>query len=245
MINKIITLVFLTQSLCLTANTVTTTLPLKNNIKADSNKTNIEQGSWVKITGKVSLKIQSTENDPNKNYENITFLLKYKKDSLIWISARKGLEIVQLQLTKDSIVVLNRLNKTYYSRSTEDSISSFFLKINHDLFFRFMTILNQQEYKPNSLKAVYQKLFSREVNLTDSIFYKQEKNTLEELQIHEKQIKINISATYEQGALSKIDLVIENNINEKTYFVFNILKIEEKDKEKVYFKTPKNYEKSN
>ena len=245
MINKIITLVFLTQSLCLTANTVTTTLPLKNNIKADSNKTNIEQGSWVKITGKVSLKIQSTENDPNKNYENITFLLKYKKDSLIWISARKGLEIVQLQLTKDSIVVLNRLNKTYYSRSTEDSISSFFLKINHDLFFRFMTILNQQEYKPNSLKAVYQKLFSREVNLTDSIFYKQEKNTLEELQIHEKEIKINISAAYEQGTLSKIDLDIENNIDEKTHFVFNLLKVEQKDKEKVYFKIPKNYEKSN
>ena len=245
MINRIITLVFLTQSLCLTANTVTTTLPLKNNIKADSNKTNIEQGSWVKITGKVSLKIQSTENDPNKNYENITFLLKYKKDSLIWISARKGLEIVQLQLTKDSIVVLNRLNKTYYSRSTEDSISSFFLKINHDLFFRFMTILNQQEYKPNSLKAVYQKLFSREVNLTDSIFYKQEKNTLEELQIHEKEIKINISAAYEQGTLSKIDLDIENNIDEKTHFVFNLLKVEQKDKEKVYFKIPKNYEKSN
>ena len=245
MINRIITLVFLTQSLCLTANTVTTTLPLKNNIKADSNKTNIEQGNWVKITGKVSLKIQSTENDPNKNYENITFLLKYKKDSLIWISARKGLEIVQLQLTKDSIVVLNRLNKTYYSRSTEDSISSFFLKINHDLFFRFMTILNQQEYKPNSLKAVYQKLFSREVNLTDSIFYKQEKNTLEELQIHEKEIKINISAAYEQGTLSKIDLDIENNIDEKTHFVFNLLKVEQKDKEKVYFKIPKNYEKSN
>ena len=245
MINRIITLVFLTQSLCLTAYTVTTTLPLKNNIKADSNKTNIEQGNWVKITGKVSLKIQSTENDPNKNYENITFLLKYKKDSLIWISARKGLEIVQLQLTKDSIVVLNRLNKTYYSRPTEDSISSFFLKINHDLFFRFMTILNQEEYKPNSLKTVYQKLFSREVNLTDSIFYKQEKNTLEELQIHEKEIKINISAAYEQGTLSKIDLDIENNIDEKTHFVFNLLKVEQKDKEKVYFKIPKNYEKSN
>ena len=245
MINRIITLVFLTQSLCLTANTVTTTLPLKNNIKADSNKTNIEKGNWVKITGKASLKIQSTENDPNKNYENIKYLLKYKKDSLIWISARKGLEIAQLQLTKDSIVVLNRLNKTYYSRSTEDSISSFFLKINHDLFFRFMTILNQEEYKPNSLKTVYQKLLSGEVNLTNRIFYKQEKNTIEELQIHEKNRKINISAAYEQGILSKIDLVIENNIDEKTHFVFNILKIEQKDKEKVYFKIPKNYEKSN
>ena len=245
MINKIITLVFLTQSLCLTANTVTTTLPLKNNTKADSNKTNIEKGTWVKITGKASIKTQSTENEANKNYENITILLKYKKDSLIWISARKGLEIAQLQLTKDSIVVLNRLNETYYSRLTEDSIGSFFLKINHDLFFRLMTILKQAEYKPNSLKTVYQKLFSRELNLTDSIFYKQEEKTLEELQIYEKHIKINISADYEQGILSKIDFVIENNINDKTHFVFNILKIEQKDKENVYFKTPKNYEKSN
>ena len=108
-----------------------------------------------------------------------------------------------------------------------------------------MKILNQQEYKPNSLKTVYQKLLSGEVNLTDRIFYKQEKNTLEELQIHEKKRKINISAAYEQGILSKIDLVIENNIDEKTHFVFNILKIEQKDKEKVYFKIPKNYEKSN
>ena len=244
MINKIITLVFLTQSLCLTANTVTTTLPLKNNIKADSNKTNIEKGNWVKITGKASLKIQSTENDPNKNYENIKYLLKYKKDSLIWISARKGLEIAQLQLTKDSIIVLNRLNKTYYSRSTEDSTVSFFFKINHDLFFRFMKILNQEEYKPNSLKTIYQKLLSSEVNLTDSIFYKHEKNTLEELQIHEKEIKINISFAYEKETLSKIDLDIENNIDEKTHFVFNILKVEQKDKEKVYFKIPKSYEKS-
>ena len=244
MINRIITLVFLTQSFCLTANTVITTLPLKNNIKADSNKTNIEKGSWVKITGKASLKIQSTENDPNKNYENIKYLLKYKKDSLIWISARKGLEIAQLQLTKDSIIVLNRLNKTYYSRSTKDSTVSFFFKINHDLFFRFMKILNQEEYKPNSLKTIYQKLLSSEVNLTDSIFYKHEKNTLEELHIHEKEIKINISFAYEKETLSKIDLVIENNIDEKTHFVFNILKVEQKDKEKVYFKIPKSYEKS-
>ena len=46
-------------------------------------------------------------------------------------------------------------------------------------------------------------------------------------------------------AYFQIDLVIENNIDEKTHFVFNILKIEQKDKEKVYFKIPKNYEKSN
>ena len=108
-----------------------------------------------------------------------------------------------------------------------------------------MTIFKQAEYKPNSLNIVYQKLLSREDNSTDSVFYKQEKNTLEELQIHEKQIKINISATYEQGALSKIDLDIENNIDEKTHFVFNLLKVEQKDKEKVYFKIPKNDEKSN
>ena len=245
MINRIITLVLLSQSFCLTANTIITIQPLKHNITADSNKTNTEKENWVKITGKASLKIQPKENEPEKNYENITILLKYKKDSLIWISARKGLEITQLQLTKDSIVVLNRLNKTYYSRSKEDSTGGFFFKINHDLFFRFMKILNQQEYKPNSLKTVYQKLLSREASLTDSIFYKQENNILEELQIHEKQIKINISSAYEQGKLSKIDLVIENNIDEKAHFVFNILKIEQKDKEKVYFKTPKNYEKSN
>ena len=100
MINRIITLVFLTQSFCLTANTVTTALSLKNNIKADSNKTNIEKGKWVKITGKANPKIQSTENEPNKNYENITILLKYKKDSLIWISARKGLEICSASVNK-------------------------------------------------------------------------------------------------------------------------------------------------
>ena len=88
-------------------------------------------------------------------------------------------------------------------------------------------------------------MFSREINLTDSIFYKQEKNTLEELQIHKKEIKINISFAYEQGTLLKIDLVIENNIDEKAHFVFNILKVEQKDKEKVYFKIPKNYEKYN
>lgn len=245
MINRIITLVLFTQSFCLTANTVITTQPLKHNITADSNKTNTEKEKWVKITGKASLKIQPKENELEKNYENITVLLKYKKDSLIWISARKGLEIAQLQLTKDSIAVLNRLNKTYYSRSTEDSIGSGFLKINHDLFFRFMTILNEEEYKPNSLKNVHQKLLSKEANLTDSLFYKQEKNTLEELQIHEKQIKINISSAYEQGTLSKIDIVIENNIKEKAHFIFKILMIEQKDKEKVYFKIPKNYEKSN
>ncbi len=40
--------------------------------------------------------------------------IKWRKDSLIWMSVRKfGLEVVRTQITKDSIYVLDRLNNEY------------------------------------------------------------------------------------------------------------------------------------
>lgn len=61
--------------------------------------------------------------------------IRLKKDSVIWVSMRSGtgIEGVRALITKDSIQVINRLEKEYYSYSFEDLSKKFKFEFDFDM----------------------------------------------------------------------------------------------------------------
>ena len=64
--------------------------------------------SWLTASAKGSLQI-------NENQLPLIAQLRLKKDSIIWVSVSSplGLEVIRLKLNKDSLHIINRLNKTF------------------------------------------------------------------------------------------------------------------------------------
>lgn len=64
------------------------------------------------ITAKAKVKVNRTGND-----FNLTFNIRAKKDEKIWISANAigGIEVARVLLTKDSVKILDRIQKRYIS----------------------------------------------------------------------------------------------------------------------------------
>ncbi len=61
--------------------------------------------------------------------------IRLKKDSIIWVSMRSatGIEGVRALITKDSILVINRLEKEYYAYRFEDLSEKFKFEFDFDM----------------------------------------------------------------------------------------------------------------
>ena len=64
--------------------------------------------SWLTASAKGSLQI-------NENQLPLIAQFRLKKDSIIWVSVSSplGLEVIRLKLNKDSLHIINRINKTF------------------------------------------------------------------------------------------------------------------------------------
>jgi hypothetical protein len=60
------------------------------------------------------------KDNTNKSYD-VNAVLRMYKDSVIWISANAilGIEAIRVMITKDSVKILDKLNKTYTERSLD------------------------------------------------------------------------------------------------------------------------------
>ena len=85
------------------------------------NQNNV-RANWTMLNTKVLVKNNKREFTVNAN-------IHIKKDSIIWASIKTslGIEILRSVITHDSIYVLDRINKVYYSNSSSylDSIINF------------------------------------------------------------------------------------------------------------------------
>ena len=79
-------------------------------IKRVNSKKN--EAKWINIKGKLNVMQKDREFELSINIKN-------KKDSVVWMSARGpfGIEIMRIQITPDSICLINRTNKTYAIKS--------------------------------------------------------------------------------------------------------------------------------
>ena len=64
----------------------------------------------------------------------VTANLRIKKDSLIWlsVSALLGIEAARIQITPDSLKLMNRINKTYWTGGFEDLDSAYGIPANYE-----------------------------------------------------------------------------------------------------------------
>ena len=78
----------------------------------------------AKISGKIEIDGEDTPVSAN---------LIIRKDSLIWlsVSAILGIEVARIQITPDSLKLMNRINKTYWVGDFEDLENSYGIPVNY------------------------------------------------------------------------------------------------------------------
>ena len=82
--------------------------------------------SW--FTAKLNGKIEKNESNTT-----VSINLRIRKDSVIWlsVSALLGIEVARIQITPDSLKLMNRINKTYWIGDFEDIESVYGIPANY------------------------------------------------------------------------------------------------------------------
>lgn len=81
----------------------------------------------LSMNAEIAIKTGETNN-------SVSGMIRIKKDSLIWISARKmGFEIGRLMLSKDSVWVLDRINSRYFAGDYSYFRQQFNLEVDYNL----------------------------------------------------------------------------------------------------------------
>ncbi|KPM48626.1 DUF4292 domain-containing protein [Jiulongibacter sediminis] len=85
---------------------------------------------YLKLKSKIDLQSEAISQSFPAN-------VHIQKDSVIWISVSVGIEAARCLITQDSILCLDRINRTYYSLSIEDLSTQF----NFDFDFKLLQAL--------------------------------------------------------------------------------------------------------
>ncbi len=95
-------------------NALTDTLQM---IRSTLQKINVNKIDFTTFSAKVNVDYKGSD---GKNYD-VNANIRMIKDSAIWISANAllGIEALRVFITKDSVKLLNKLNKTYTARSVD------------------------------------------------------------------------------------------------------------------------------
>lgn len=98
--------------------------------KSKSNDINIEEIDFDYFMAKTKVRYAEGDKHVNGNAN-----IRIKKDSLIWFSVSPsiGIEATRVMITKDTAIVINRLDKEYYVFNFEEISRYFNFKIDFDL----------------------------------------------------------------------------------------------------------------
>jgi hypothetical protein len=81
----------------------------------------------LSMNAEITIKIDETNN-------SVSGMIRIRKDSMIWISARKlGFEIGRLMLSRDSVWVLDRINSRYFAGDYSYFRQQFNLEVDYNL----------------------------------------------------------------------------------------------------------------
>ena len=78
---------------------------------------------------------QAQRKDRNRRENTpVSANLRIRKDSVIWlsISALLGIEVARIQITPDSLKLMNRINKTYWTGDFEDVENTYGIPANYE-----------------------------------------------------------------------------------------------------------------
>ena len=109
-------------------NVVTSSLENRS-LKSIVKKVNQNHLDYNWFTAKLNGKIKTNGADTP-----VTANLRIRKDSVIWlsVSALLGVEVARIQITPDSLKLMNRINKTYWIGDFEDVESVYGIPANYE-----------------------------------------------------------------------------------------------------------------
>ena len=96
----------------------------------ERNKLEVQEVNYEYLS--IKTKINYTDNDTKINANAV---LRIKKDSIIWFSITPalGIEAARGVITRDSLIVIDRLNKTYYLANYKSLSERYNFDINYEL----------------------------------------------------------------------------------------------------------------
>lgn len=223
----------------------------RRNTPAENLKVETLKFDYLTIKSKVTFK------EPHKT-TNATALIRMKKDSVIWfnLSGALGVQGVRGIVTKDSVKILNKVEKKYYPYDFTQVSKEFDFQIDFDLIQAILVgdmpkPLNNKNSVKNSGKQYIVKQNIDNYHITNYI--NRENMKLEEVNVTEKDTDNSLKLLYkdfrsmnEQGIPYSIfaALIHHNEFGElETQLTIDHSKVEASDKPiKFPFTVPKKYE---
>jgi hypothetical protein len=206
---------------------------------------------YVQLSGEISLQLGGS-------MQSAQMVIRMKNDSCIWATVRVlGLEAIRGMVTRDSVWVINRLNKTYSVRSISEftrslGIEARLFALQQQLFGRLSELPGFLTYqsvsKPDSNQTQYQGKFS--YKMADSSIQKSvalvANDSLQWQNIRVQQdssLFVLSYKNYQKQAEGEFPWKIEARKNEEVEPLFQLIytKIEFKNFETFPFKIPESY----
>jgi Domain of unknown function (DUF4292) len=161
------------------------------------------------------IKSKVTFNSP-KLRQTIPVTIHVKKDSIIWISVSLMLEVARINITPDTIQILDKLNRKYYSTSFK-SLSKMF---EFDVDFQILqsALLGNLPIKPN-LNDLY---FEEAKNFRLS---QKRKNVTFENKFDKDNMKLFLVEAKDSVSKAQMELSFKNYVKESDFFVPNLIQL--------------------
>jgi Domain of unknown function (DUF4292) len=102
----------------------------KPNSEAEEIKVNVENVDFQYLSAKSKISFKSKDQD----IDNANVTMRMRKDSVLWLQIVAGpIEVVRGLITRDSIQIIDRYNKTYYQYDFVSLSQKFNFQLNFDL----------------------------------------------------------------------------------------------------------------
>lgn len=190
---------------------------------------------WMDLKGRVSLSLE------DKNTVPLSIMIKIRKDSVIWASARApfGIELFRTMLTKDSVHYINHINKTFFVKQISHVADFLNFEVS---FFDLQEIISgyinikKQQYKFE--EGFY--LLSENVSyfISPTTFRVKSMKYVKDLVLLE--VKYSYSTQIGQGDFPN-EVSIESDLKENNNIKLAYTKIVLNEKQKLPFKIPASY----
>lgn len=103
---------------------------LKPKVETEEIKVNVEDTDFQYLTAKSKISFKSKDRD----IDNANVSIRMKKDSVLWLQVVAGpIEVMRGLITRDSIKIVDRYNKTYYLYDFSALSKQFDFQLNFDL----------------------------------------------------------------------------------------------------------------
>jgi Domain of unknown function (DUF4292) len=180
-----------------------------------------------KVKEKYSFKVPNVDFETCKIKSKVTFTspklrqtipvtMHVKKDSVIWMSVSLLLEVARINITPDTIQILDKLNRKYYATSFK-SLSKMF---EFDIDFQILqsALFGNLPIKPNEEDVYFDEIKNFRLS-------QKRKDVTFENKFDKDNMKLFLVEAKDSVSQSQMELSFKNYVKESDYFVPNLIQL--------------------